>query len=203
VPAREAPLHHQSEGAKHALGQEICADGNDFRIRMLFVSQGPTALIQLVFRVPSLPTAFCHVGLVSLPIQWTLLPLHSTTIWLDCVPLLVLQIGQPVNAAYAAQNESSSTYLAGRLSHRARGRNYRKHRGWMSVGISVSRHAFCESRALRHAFKVVWGSGATLLELLGLVIGTVAFRYFISPEKLLNLQEMAAALLNTVRKRSR
>ena len=56
---------------------------------------------------------------------------------------------------------------------------------------------------VRHPGKGVWGDGATRLEHLGLVIGTVAFRYFVSPTKLVGLQEMAASLLKNSRQRSR
>lgn len=56
---------------------------------------------------------------------------------------------------------------------------------------------------LRHPDKGVWGEGETRLEHLGLLIDTVAFRYFVTPMKLRDLQQMATALLQTARKRSR
>lgn len=56
---------------------------------------------------------------------------------------------------------------------------------------------------LRHPEKGVWGCGTTRLKHLGIVIDTVSFRYFITPQKLGQLRSMATRLLQTVPKSRR
>lgn len=62
---------------------------------------------------------------------------------------------------------------------------------------------FARLGMLRHPQKGVWGLGVTKIEHLGVIIDTENFRYFVTPEKLENLQNIASHLLQTSAKARR